>query len=111
MMPPKWSSSHRYKTEHFGRNKGNGFAWFAVTAAYIRDKLPEAFLRKWRKAEMELVSSSGDLRFSFSGYVLFTPHCRKYTYKMLRIWIRRPLQGYRLLPKVIISLGIGRLIQ
>lgn len=74
MMPPKWSSSHRYKTEHFGRNKGNGFAWFAVTAAYIRDKLPEAFLRKWRKAEMELVSSSGDFRFSFSGYVLFTPH-------------------------------------
>ena len=61
-MPPKWSSSHRYKTERFGRKKGNGFAWFAVTrlyncCIYIRDKLPEAYrLRKWRKANADRVS-------------------------------------------------------
>ena len=30
---------------------------------------------------------------------------------MLRIWIPRPLQGYRVLLKVITSLGIGRLIR
>ena len=60
-MPPKWSSSHRYKTERFGRKKGNSFAWLQLqgftTAVYIRDKLPEAYrLRKWRKANADRVS-------------------------------------------------------
>lgn len=50
-MPPKWSSSHRYKTEALVARRGTVLHGLQLqgftTAVYIRDKLPEAYrLRK-----------------------------------------------------------------